>query len=219
MINLENFNWGPTSEWYKDQLTKEMFEENIYEKYFPVEEGDIVVDFGASIGDFIWSIKDKKPKHCWVVEPLNSYFDILQENLLGYPVSFIKAFLSQEETTEVQWDGLASECRSLTFKKFIKENNIKYIDFLKTDCEGGEYSIFTEENIEYVLNNIKKISGEWHLSTPELKEKFRNFRDNYLIKFNNFEVYSVDGVNIKWDLWNEHFIEYYNEVIIHIDNR
>jgi len=53
MINLENFNWGPTSEWYKDQLTREMFEENIYEKYFPVEEGDIVVDFGASIGLYL----------------------------------------------------------------------------------------------------------------------------------------------------------------------
>jgi hypothetical protein len=29
----------------------------------------------------------------------------------------------------------------------------------------------------------------------------------------------VDGVDIKWDLWNEHFIEYYTEVIIYIDNR
>jgi FkbM family methyltransferase len=219
MIDYTNFNWGPTSEWYKEQITKEMFEENIYEKCFPVEEGDIVVDFGASIGDFIWSIKNKNPKHCFVIEPLNSYFDILQENLLGYPVSFTKAFLSQKETTKVDWDGLTSECRSLTFEQFIKENNLKYINFLKTDCEGGEYSIFTKENLEYITNHIKKISGEWHLSTPELKQQFKNFRDNYLIKFNNFEVYSVDGINIKWDLWNEHFIEYYNEVLIYIDNR
>lgn len=218
-MNLENFNWGPSSEWYKEQITKEMFIENIYEKCFPVEEGDIVVDFGASIGDFIWSIKTKNPKHCFVIEPLDSYFDILQENLLGYPVSFTKAFLSQEETTKVDWDGLTSECRSLTFKQFIKENNLKHIDFLKTDCEGGEYSIFTEENLDYIINHIKKISGEWHLSTPELKQHFRNFRDNYLSKFNNFEVYSVDGINIKWDLWNEHFLEYYNEVLIYIDNR
>jgi hypothetical protein len=26
-------------------------------------------------------------------------------------------------------------------------------------------------------------------------------------------------VDIKWDLWNDHFIEYYNEVIVYIDNR
>jgi len=29
----------------------------------------------------------------------------------------------------------------------------------------------------------------------------------------------VDGVDIKWDLWNEHFLDYYCEVIIYIDNR
>jgi FkbM family methyltransferase len=45
----------------------------------------------------------------------------------------------------------------LTFEQFIKENNLKYINFLKTDCEGGEYSIFTKENLEYITNYIKKI--------------------------------------------------------------
>jgi cytochrome c peroxidase len=36
---------------------------------------------------------------------------------------------------------------------------------------------------------------------------------------NHIEVFSVDGVNIKWDLWNEHFLEYYYQVLIYIDNR
>ena len=50
-------------------------------------------------------------------------------------------------------------------------------------------------------------------------EKFREFRDVYLKQFTNYEVYSVDNIDIKWDLWNEHFLEYYRQVIIHIDNR
>jgi hypothetical protein len=33
------------------------------------------------------------------------------------------------------------------------------------------------------------------------------------------KIFSVDVIDIKWNLWNEHFIEYYNEVIIYIDNR
>ena len=40
----------------------------------------------------------------------------------------------------------------------------------------------------------------------------------YLKEFSNYEVYSVNGVNIKWDLWNEHFIEYYEHIIIYINN-
>jgi FkbM family methyltransferase len=48
--------------------------------------------------------------------------------------------------------------RVLSFKEFIDENNIKHIDFLKIDCEGGEYSVFIPSNIEY-LKNVKKIAG------------------------------------------------------------
>ena len=88
--------------------------------------------------------------------------------------------------------------------------------FLKST--GGEYHVFTPEHLEF-LKTIPKITGEWHLQTEEEKSLFRNFRDNILPNFNNYEVYSVDDVNVKWDLWNEHFIEYYRQVIIHIDNR
>jgi hypothetical protein len=104
----------------------------------------------------------------------------------------------------------------ITFESLLKLYNLSFIDFLKVDCEGGEYDIFTEENSKFILENIKKISGEWHLYTPEQKMKFRIFRNNFIKKFEFLEVFSVDGVNIKWDLWNEHFIEYYNQVILYI---
>ena len=45
------------------------------------------------------------------------------------------------------------------------------------------------------------------------------FRDLYLQNFVNVEVYSVDGVDIKWSVMSEHFLEYYTEVIIHIYNQ
>ena len=95
------------------------------------------------------------------------------------------------------------------------------IDFIKTDCEGGEYHIFNDENMEFIKNNVKKIVGEWHLKlkTRDCVNEFRHFRDTYLKEFPNYQVFSVDGVNIKWDLWNEHFLDYYSQVIIYIDNR
>ena len=34
--------------------------------------------------------------------------------------------------------------------------------FFKLDCEGGEYDIFTEENIDYLKNNVGYIVGEFH---------------------------------------------------------
>ena len=92
---------------------------------------------------------------------------------------------------------------------------------MKIDCEGSEYDIFNIENLEWIKSNVKKIVGEWHLQLEGHNniEKFKQFRDTYLIEFKHYEVYSIDGVDIKWDLWNEHFIEYYQQVLIYINNK
>ncbi len=46
----------------------------------------------------------------------------------------------------------------------------------------------------------------WYLSSPKSKKQFREFRDVFLRIFPNHKVYSVDGIDIKWDLWNEYLI-------------
>ena len=224
-MNLDNFDWGwmntPEGEHHKELITFETFETKMYEKFFEVEENDIVLDIGGSIGSFTYSILDKKPKHVYVIEPSELEFKTLVKNTVGYPVTPILKGLADTNTyiENDQVYGDETHMEGITFSKLIRLYNLDKIDFLKTDCEGGEYSIFNDENFEYIQNNVKKIVGEWHLLTPELKDKFINFRDNYLTKFINYEVYSIDGVNIKWDLFNEHFMEYYTEVIIYIYNK
>jgi FkbM family methyltransferase len=225
-MNLDNFDWGwmdqsDEGRIHKQHITSETFETKMYEKVFEVEPGDIVLDVGASVGSFTYSILDKKPKHVYCVEPSELEFPTLIKNTLGYPVTPILKGIS-DTNTYVEADYLYDEktkMEGITFKKLRELYNLETIDFLKTDCEGGEYDIFNDDNIEYLKNNVKKIVGEWHLRSPELKVKFLNFRDKYLTQFNNIEVLSIDNVNIKWDLWNDHFIEYYGEVLIYIDNR
>jgi autotransporter strand-loop-strand O-heptosyltransferase len=225
---LEGFDWGTQTEWYKQSIISEIFEDRIYERFFEVEEGDIVLDVGASLGPFTYSIISKNPKHVFCFEPCEEEFPTLVKNTIGFPVTYIMKGISDVNTVVDNTKlfnsvmGTQTKMESITFKKFIELYGIDKIDFLKTDCEGGEYDIFNDENFEYIKNNVKKISGEWHLNEyyySGVKEKFRKFRDNYLTQFDNYQVFSVDGVDIKWDLWNEHFIEYYTEVIIYIDNR
>ena len=214
------FDWGKKSEWYVSQATQEIFEYNIYERLFEVEEGDIVVDLGASLGPFTYSILPKNPKQCFVVEPLSYHIDILNKNVGQENVKIIQGAISDKKKLEITWDNITETSPTFTFKEFLDDNNINKIDFLKCDCEGGEYDVFSKGNIEF-LKTIPKIVVEFHLRDNEDYNlcKFRWFRDNILNMFENFEVYSLDGVNIKWDLYNEHFIEYYNEVIFYFDNR
>ena len=220
-ISSKNGDHTPMGIYHKDSMIEEIFNERIYEKIFQVEEGDVVVDVGASVGPFTYSILDKNPKRVFGIEPSNREFETLKKNLPHPNVTLVNKGISTMDSI-VKSDmlfGGESEMEGITFKTFLKENNINVIDFMKTDCEGGEYDIFTIENFSLLKDTLRKVVGEWHLNTPELKEKFRVFRDVFLRLFPNHEIYSVDGANIKWDLWNEHFIEYYNEVIIHIDNR
>jgi FkbM family methyltransferase len=240
MTDLTNFNWGwmeePSlvyhimsngehkhmGEHHKDSIIKEIFIDKCYEKFFEVEEGDIVLDIGASVGPFTYSILHKKPKHVFCFEPSEREFKTLVKNTLGFPVTHINKGISNVNSIVMNDHlfGGEDQMESITFSKFVDLYNIDKIDFLKTDCEGGEFDIFNIENLDWIKTNVKKIVGEWHLKLQGHNniEKFRQFRDVYLTEFKNFQIYSIDNVDIKWDLWNEHFLEHYDQIIIHIDN-
>ena len=232
---LDNFNWGwmdeetkgsvngiPLGEYHRNSMISEIFDNKIYEKIWEVKKGDIVLDIGASVGPFSYSILDKKPKHIYCLEPSNNEFQTLQTNLDKFNnITLIKKGISyiDDITNSNMLFGGENEFTGIKFSTFIKNNNLDYIDFIKTDCEGAEYYIFIDENIDYLLNNVGCIVGEWHLGNEKEKVEFRYFRDKYLSQFKNVQIMSVDGVNCTWDLYNEHFLEYYNQVMIYISNK
>ena len=222
-MNLDNFDWGTSSDWFMETIDRETFQDRIYEKFFEVEKDDIVFDVGASIGPFTYSILDKNPKQVICFEPSFEEFPTLVKNTIKGNVYCINKGVSSSSGKQVFNDifgNVNSEgiAHGITFKQVVNDFNLQKIDFIKTDCEGGEYDIFNDENFEFIKNNVKKIVGEWHLGGPILNEKFKKFRDTYLQYFVNFEVYSIDGVNIKWNLMSDNFLNHYTEIIIYIDN-
>ena len=223
-MNLNQFVWEPKCyDGFRETVEKEIFVDKIYERHVQVEEGDVVFDIGGSLGPFTFSILDKNPSQVFIFEPSYEEFKTLVLNTRHGNVTHINKGIGNT-VGEFNFTGVFDlsgnyKLYSTTFKKVIEDYNIQKIDFLKTDCESGEYDIFTLENLFWIKNNVRKISGEWHLSTPELKEKFRIFRDVYLRVFPNFKIFSFDGVDITWSIWNDDFIPYYNEIMIYIDNR
>lgn len=229
------FRWGDIAKnkWFNSVVDDEIFARRIYEKFFSVEREDVVVDLGASVGPFSVSVLDKLPSRIVAVEAHPQLYKALVSNLskTSVPTYSINKAVSAVDG-DVVIGGLFVETTKLsqnkpqtvpgiTFKTLCKENRLAHIDFLKIDIEGSEYDVFTEENFEWITTNVKKIAGEFHLNTPELKEKFRKFRDTYLKHFGEkrIQVLASDLVDIKWDLWTDTFIEFYNEINIYIDNR
>lgn len=218
---MTNFIWEPSSEHYKSTILREIFHEKIYEKIFEVEKDDIVFDIGASLGPFTYSILHKEPKHVFCVEPSVNQMKTLMLNTNFGPVTYINKAITNYIGVfppEFAYENDA-DVYTTTFKNIIEDYNLNKIDFLKTDCEGGEYDIFNIENLFWIKNNVRKISGEWHLGDPFLNQKFREFRDVYLRVFPNHKIYSFDGIDITSRLWTEEFLNYFTEITVYIDNR
>lgn len=235
--DLKDFDWGLTekNQWFKNTVEKEIFIDNVYQKFFSVEENDIVFDIGASVGPFTHLIRKLNPKKVYCFEPHPNLYETLKKNVSSENIICINKAIShisgEYESAGLFNEDLLETCEeenlqtipSIKFKDFVEQNNIAQVDFLKTDCEGGEYDIFNDENLPWIKNNVKKVAGEFHLGTPELKAKFKHFRDTYLKQLSNYEIYSVDYVNIKQHLYGsdngEWFLDYYTTINLYIDNR
>ncbi len=204
-------------------LSHEIFTLDCYEQIYPVKEGDVVLDLGASIGPFTWKVMDRASK-VYAVEPMIDLVPAIKKNTEGFNVEIINKVLSYNNG-EIEFnDGCINTfepkmVKTVDFKTLLKENNIDKIDYIKTDCEGGEYALINDVNLPWIKENVRNIVGEWHLhvANKNLKADFRHFRDKYLPQFKSYEVYSIDNHSQNWDLYNEHFMEYYRQVLIHIE--
>lgn len=222
-------------------LNREIISEKLYERYFPVDDGSIVVDIGANIGLFGWTLRNRPMEHLYAMEPSTTLIPALTNNMnkLGFPTTVLNygiGAVSGEHKLSND-DYLAGDAldqnapiQLRTFKDFLSENNINQIDFLKIDCEGGEYSVFTEENYEFLTTKVKKVVGEWHLSYAKNGvEEFIKFMRLYLKGKNNFRVFEP------WDwkevthkvcdeAWIQEFYDWWNprnkgaQLIVYIDN-
>jgi hypothetical protein len=100
----------------------------------------------------------------------------------------------------------------MKFSTFLNEYKIDHIDFLKIDCEGGEYDIFIEENMDFLKNKVKFISAEIHFRTIKASpDKFFDLRDKYLSQFSNIKVTTGDE-----KIWNYYL--YNNDTMLQILN-
>lgn len=211
---IEEFDWGTLDEEYIDLFKNENFIDRIYEKHKEVKADDIVFDIGANYGSFTYSILDKNPKIVYCIEPSNNVVNYLRKNLSHGPVIIInKAISDKDETTSIPERGVyiyehdGNLYSGITFQKIINDYNIPKIDFLKFDCEGGEYSIFTKDNYEFIRNNVKNFAGEWHINDHENSvEKFIEFRNLYLNDCSDLHVYERNGKDISIDIFNDEYL-------------
>jgi len=217
-----NFNWGETDLEHINLFSRENFINRTYEKHYKVKKDDIVLDLGANYGSFSFSIKESQPKHIYCVEPSNRIFNILQDNLKNIPTTCINKAINDDDSDN---KIIESEYRvynhegdrysTIKFKTLLEKHDIKTIDLLKFDCEGGEFHIFNKENLEIIKNRVKNIAGEYHITYHSNSvENFINFRNYYLSELegtDKIHVYDRDGNDLTDKIFDDNYVQSFKE--------
>ena len=205
----------------------EVFIMNRYHKYgISVEKDDVVVDIGGNLGAFIKLSLINECKKIYCCEPnpncielIKKYYGdsdklILNEYAISdnMGLSYLKLDINNKVSESSQLINAEAFCKendnlikvkTNTFANFIKDNNIKIIDYLKVDCEGGENFIFNKDNIEFIKNNVKKIAVEYH-------NGYKNEIKKLLIDSGFFVIEDVFSENFGF-LYASKFINIVNE--------
>lgn len=180
----------------------EFFFRRDYEWWYQVQPGDIVVDIGTCIGMFTCHALDRGAKKVYAIEASKQLLTTTMVNVIPHmmnkkeapviPINY--AIGNDEKHTRHVYGTKKDEIVRRSFKSVIEEFGITHIDYLKIDCEGGEYDVLSEENFEFIKNNVKHIAVEVHLDmAPEGPDMFINFRDNFLSKFDRSKIKFMDA--------------------------
>jgi len=167
---------------------------------------DTIIDIGANVGIFSIYGSMKAPLgKVYSFEPFEKHFSKLNKNIKLNNLKNIKIFNLAVDKDDVPKNFFVSEThtgahslikndnsslktktRCISLENVFKKNKIKVCDFMKIDCEGGEYNILYGAS-DKILNKIKKISLEF----DNIDDKKRNG-----LALKNFLIEKGFNVNI-----------------------
>ena len=197
-------------------MRKEFFINKDYEWWGQVKEGDVVVDVGTCVGMFSCHALDSGASKVYMVEPNQHLLKTAISNTLPYVINAVEspvvpchaAIMNHDDHITHIYDGDSSgDFKRFRFKEFIKHYGIEKIDFLKIDCEGGEYDILTEENFDWIYNNVGHISVEIHRRHADSGNRdMIKFRNEFLKKYEKEGRLRYQEEKHRKGMWNDELI-------------
>lgn len=140
---------------YNDDMVSTVEQVNNEYSFEDLRPTDIVLDIGACIGAFSLKVC-KKVSHVFAVEPIMA--ERLKQNIALNSVNNISVleYALGNGDLELNWSGKTRRIKGTMLSEIIKLCG-GHVDFLKCDCEGGEWSISPDE-----LKGIRRIEAEIH---------------------------------------------------------
>jgi len=196
----------------------EIFDHNTYENYCKVENGDVVLDLGCSMGAFYFKNKHKNIKYFAVDASIDCIKDFYSFLISEDSPVIINAILQKAKEIPLVkpffHDAESKLVAPLSFKNLMSLMPQK-INFLKFDIEGDEKEMFSnDENYNLFKERVEKFSGEIHFQGGNITKEeavyiIKKLKEDPEI---SCKMHSCDGVAIDFYLRYEDIT--YNQIII-----
>lgn len=178
---------------------------------FLIHPGQTVLDVGANIGDFaIYAASKGARVFAFEPEPRNikRMGENIKLNNLEHRIKILPYALSSQSGEVVLNVSSVSpgghtvgegdktiKVPAISLVDFLKQENIRQVDILKIDIEGGEYEVISKCPAE-VFDKIEKIVGEYHLSLTNTYnfntlKRYLNLHYKTVRRYNPYYFYAI----------------------------
>lgn len=170
MINYENF-----QECFNNNVSQ-FFNtggDNAWLYNFNIDSKSIVFDLGGFEGEYYTKIVKLYNPTVHVFEPVKSFYEklpifdkvTLNNSALGNQDIDFEIYIDGNCSTSFERKGSPEVCKKISIKNYLNLNEIKKINLLKINIEGGEYEVLETlidldfiKNIDYILVQFHNLS-------------------------------------------------------------
>lgn len=213
-----------------------------------INEGDIVFDVGANIGEWTEGVLEHvQPKHIFAFEPVPSIADIFREKIVDDRVSLHECAVSQQRGSayffyypyvEGCWeDGTLSSLykrarvedmfnvsgqevtvNTVRLDDFCAEKGVDRINFLKIDTEGAEWDVLSGAEKLLREGNIDFIQFEYGQTYTDSSRTLKEIY-HYLQNF-GYAIFKIHFEGLAYVReWSDAFEDYYQSNFLAISPR
>lgn len=213
-----------------------------------INQGDIVFDVGANIGEWTQGVLDNvQPKHIFAFEPVPSIADIFRQKIVDDRVSLHEFAVSQEcgsasffhnpyvegcladgtlsslykrSRVEKMFDVSGQEIAVNTVRldDFCTEQGVDRINFLKIDTEGAEWDVFSGAEKLIREGNIDFIQFEYGQTYTDSSRTLKEIY-HYLQNF-GYAIFKIHFEGLAYVReWSDAFEDYYQSNFLAISPR
>lgn len=170
----------------------------------------VVFDLGGYKGQWTSDIYAKYNCNIFVFEPVNTYAEQIKKRFINNSkievFNFGLANKSYDDKIAINDDGSSlikkngrdryEKVRLKDMKEFLEENNIREIDLIKINIEGGEYDLMDYILSTGIINKINNLQIQFH----DFVEDSYNRRENIQMRLMETHLLSYN-YEFVWENW------------------